>query len=164
MPVVDLQALGSDHRPYRGGLPQRLSKAVQAPVAQRTELPHMQRLHRGVELIEQLAPLVRDGGGDDTPVRCSSGSPRQVVPLEAIEKPSDVRVAGRGALRHRAERSAGESCVAENPQHVILLRSDAVGFEQRGELANELSRGVLEQEVEFPLRRFDGLESPRPSG
>lgn len=123
----------------------------------------MQRLHRVVESAEQLAPFLRDPRGDDPPVGRLSRSPCQIASLEAIEEPGDVRVACRGAIRHRAERGSRRSCIAENPQDVVLLRRDAVWLEQGGELVNELAGGVLEQEVDLPLRRFDGFESPGPS-
>ena len=111
----------------------------------------MERLHRGLESVDQLTSFFRDPCGDDAPVGLFPRSARQVTTLEAIEEPRHVWVSGRGALRHRAERSARRPGVSENPQHVILLRGDAVRFEQGGQLVNELAGDMLEQEVDLTL-------------
>jgi hypothetical protein len=58
----------SDHRSDGGGLPEQLPQALQTLVAERTELPRMQRLHGCLQPIEQLASFLRDPRRDDPTV------------------------------------------------------------------------------------------------
>jgi len=80
--------------------------------------------------------------------------------LEAVEQPRDVGIAAGRALGHRAERDAARPCIAEDAQRVVLLGGDSGRLEHRGQLVDELSRYVLEEEVDLPLRCLHGLETP----
>jgi hypothetical protein len=82
----------------------QLPKRLKGPIAEWAELPRVQCLDGSLQSVEQLAPFLRDPGGDDPSVGRLSCSPCQVASLEAVEKPSHVRVASRGSFRHRAER------------------------------------------------------------
>jgi hypothetical protein len=62
-----------------------------------------------------------------------------------------------------ADGAAGEPArprVAQDAQHVILLRRDAGGPEHHGQLLLEGAGDVLEQQVDLALGRLVGVEEP----
>jgi hypothetical protein len=151
------------HRSYSRRLLKQSPQVPQPALAERLKLPRVKGCHWLFERVEQTAPIGGYSRSDHSPIDRFAGPPCEVTLFEAVDEPSHIRVSYRRPLSHCAQRRSSRPRIPENPQDVVLLGRDTARLEQRRELVHELTRKVLEQEVDLPLGCLHRFESPRAS-
>src|SRR5688500_6643340 len=127
---------------------------------QALELAGMEGRHRLLQLLEEAEPVAGYSRRHHASVERLASAADPALLLQAVEQPRDVWIPADRALRDGAAGESARAAISQDSQHVVLLRRDAGGPEQDGELLDLRAGHVLEQKVDLALRRLDGIEQP----